>query len=62
MLINSWKQPLNIVTRSPILDIVGASYVFDIYERKHPNKTEWKRGENFHAYVAVEKKHFPEER
>ena len=58
-LVNGW-QPLTIVIRISNFDIVGASYAFDIYERKHPIKTEWKREESFLTYVAEEKKHFPD--
>ena len=57
-LVNGW-QPLAIVTRISIFDAVGASYAFDIYERKYPMKTEWKREESFLTYVAEEKKQFP---
>lgn len=56
-LVNGW-QPLAIVLRISIFDVVEASYAFDLHERKHKVKTEWKREESFLTHVAEEEKHF----
>ena len=50
------------MTKICIFDVVGASYVFHVYERKHPIEAEWKREESIITYIAEEEKHFPDTR